>query len=74
MISASCNSKATLRAAADEFVSRHERAIYFPAFEMATIFQPMRGQSIFAEGRENFHVSSDTVEFIMKEFFEAFCR
>ncbi len=52
VISASCNSKSTLRAVADEFVSRHERVVYFPAFEMATIFRPMMGQSIFAEGRE----------------------
>ena len=73
VISASCNSKSTLRAAADEFVSSHERAVYFPAFEMATIFRPMTGHSIFAEGRENFHVNADTVEFIMRQFFEAFC-
>lgn len=74
VISASCNSKSTLRAVADEFVCRHDRAIYFPAFEMATIYRPMTGHGIFAQGRENFHVNADTVEFIMKQFFGAFCR
>jgi hypothetical protein len=73
VISASCNSKATLRAVADEFVSRYERVAYFPAHEIATVFLPMTGHSIFAEGRENFHVNAATVEFIMKHFFEAFC-
>ena len=38
VISASCNSKSTLRAATDEFVSRHENLFYFPAFEMSTIY------------------------------------
>jgi hypothetical protein len=70
VISASCNSKATLRAVADEFVARHENVYYFPAFEMATIYRPMMGQSIFTEGRENFHVNRDTVELIMKSFFQ----
>ncbi|HTY23767.1 MAG TPA: GSCFA domain-containing protein [Desulfomonilaceae bacterium] len=73
VISASCNSKSTLRAVADEFVARHENAYYFPAFEMATIYQPMMGRPIFAEGRENFHVNSETVELIMKGFFEFYC-
>jgi hypothetical protein len=73
VISASCNSKSTLRAVADEFTCRHERAMYFPAFEMATIFRPMMGESIFADGCENFHVNAETVEFIMRQFFEAFC-
>ena len=70
VISASCNSKATLRAVADEFVARHENVYYFPAFEIATIYRPMMGQSIFTEGRENFHVNRDTVELIMKSFFQ----
>ncbi|MFC1834579.1 GSCFA domain-containing protein [Thermodesulfobacteriota bacterium] len=70
VISASCNSKATLRAVADEFVSRHENVFYFPAFEMASIYRPIMGQSIFTEGREPFHVNQDTVEFIMGQFFD----
>ena len=73
VISASCNSKATLRAVADEFVARHENAAYFPAFEMAAIYRPLMNQSIFAEGRENFHVNQDTVEFIMREFLATYC-
>lgn len=69
VISASCNSKSTLRAVADEFAASHPNVYYFPAYEMATIYRPMIGQSIFTEGRENFHVNKDTVEFIMESFF-----
>ena len=70
VISASCNSKATLRAAADEFTVRHENVYYFPAFEMATIYQPLSGLTYFSEGRENFHVNKPTVKFIMRHFFK----
>ncbi len=70
VISASCNSKSTLRAVADEFTTRHENVFYFPAFEMATIYQPLSGQTHFAEGRENYHVNKPTVKFIMRHFFE----
>jgi hypothetical protein len=69
VITASCNSKSTLRAAADEFTARHTNVYYFPAFEMATIYRPMIGQSIFSDGKENFHVNRQTVEFIMEHFF-----
>ncbi|MCX5873984.1 MAG: GSCFA domain-containing protein [Deltaproteobacteria bacterium] len=72
VISASSNSKSTLRAVADEFTARHDNVTYFPAFEMAGIFRPMMGKSIFAEGRENFHVNQETVDFIMKHFFESY--
>ncbi len=68
-ISASCNSKSTLRAAADEFAAAHDNVFYFPAFEMATIYQPLSGRSFFADGRENFHVNKATVKFIMNHFF-----
>jgi hypothetical protein len=73
VISASCNSKSTLRAVADEFAVRHENVFYFPAYEMATIYRPMIGQSIFTEGRENFHVNQETVDFIMSQFFRFYC-
>jgi len=72
VISASCNSKATLRAAADEFAARHDNVVYYPAFEMAWVYQPLMGQSYFAEGRENFHVNKPTVKFIMDHFFSFF--
>ena len=72
VISASCNSKATLRAAADEFTARHENVFYFPAFEMATIYQPLSGLTYFSEGRHNFHVNKQTVKFIMQHFFKFF--
>jgi len=70
VISASCNSKSTLRAVADEFAAGRDNVSYFPAYEMATIYKPMLGQSIFTEGRENFHVNQETIEFIMDSFFE----
>jgi len=73
VISASCNSKSTLRAAADEFAHAHENVTYFPAYEMATIYRPLMGCSPFTEGRENFHVNQETVDFIMARFFEYYC-
>ncbi len=72
VISASCNSKATLRAVADEFTVCHENVFYFPAFEMATIYQPLSGQTYFSEGRQNFHINKPTVKFIMQHFFKFF--
>jgi hypothetical protein len=69
VISASCNSKSTLRAVADEFASAHDNVYYFPAYEMAAIYRPMMGRPIYAEGRENFHVNQETVDFIMEQFF-----
>ncbi len=70
VIAASCNSKSTLRAVADQFAENHENVFYFPAYEMATIYMPLMGNSIFAEGRENFHVNQTTVNFIMGQFFK----
>jgi hypothetical protein len=70
VLSASCNSKSTLRAAADEFVANHDNTFYFPAYEMATIYSMLMKRSYFAEGKENFHVNRDTVEFIMNHFFK----
>lgn len=72
VISASCNSKSTLRAAADEFVVRHDNVFYFPSFEMATIYTPIMGKIWLTEGRENFHVNKLTVRFIMRQFFRIF--
>jgi hypothetical protein len=74
VISASCNSKSILRACADEFCARHDNAFYFPAYEIATIYRPLMGQSIYAEGRENFHVNQEAVDFIMKTFLEFYTR
>ncbi|MGC8660330.1 MAG: GSCFA domain-containing protein [Desulfomonilaceae bacterium] len=72
VLSASCNSKSTLRAVADEFVSRHSNVSYFPAYEMATIYRPMLNKPIFTGGRENFHVNQETIDFIMENFFKIF--
>ncbi len=73
VISASCNSKSTLRAVADEFASRHDNVHYFPAYEMATIYRPILGEQIFTQGREPFHVNQATVAFIMEQFFRFYC-
>ena len=70
VLSASCNSKSTLRAVADEFVANHDNTFYFPAYEMATIYSMLMKRSYFAEGKENFHVNQDTVDFIMNHFFK----
>jgi len=72
VISASCNSKSTLRAAADEFVVRHDNVFYFPSFEMATIYTPITGKTWLTDGKENFHVNKMTVRFIMRQFFRIF--
>jgi hypothetical protein len=74
VISASCNSKSTLRAAADEFTASHDNVFYFPAYEMATIYSMLLNRSYFAEGKENFHVNRQTVDFIMDHFFNFFTR
>lgn len=74
VLSASCNSNATLRAVVDEFAARHDNVWYFPAFEMATIYRPLLNQPIFADGRENYHVNQATIEFIMQQFFNFYCR
>jgi len=73
VISASCNAKATLRAAADEFAARHDNVFYFPAFEMATVYRPIMGKTYFADGYENFHVNRETIDFIMDHFVRFYC-
>jgi hypothetical protein len=71
VISASCNSKSTLRAVADEFAASHANVHYFPAYEMATIYRQLQGESHFrSDSKENFHVNPATVEFIMGHFFK----
>jgi hypothetical protein len=72
VISASCNSKSTLRAAADEFVAAHPNVHYFPSFEMATIYTPIMGKVWLTDDRENYHVNKMTVRFIMRQFFRIF--
>jgi hypothetical protein len=72
LISASCNSKSTLRSVVDEFVVQHDNVFYFPAFEMATIYQPILGKTWLSDGKENFHVNKKTVRFIMQHFFSIY--
>jgi hypothetical protein len=72
VISASWNSKATLRAVVDEFVAGHDNVWYFPAFEMAVTYRTILGKSLFTKGREPFHVNRDTIRFIMDNFFHIF--
>lgn len=70
IFSATCSSKATLRAVADDFVSRYDNVHYFPAFEIASLYRPFLGLPVFSEGRENFHVNQDTIHNIMEIFFQ----
>ncbi|MDQ7824936.1 MAG: GSCFA domain-containing protein [Candidatus Eremiobacteraeota bacterium] len=70
VISASCNSKSTLRALVDEFVASHQGMLYFPSYEMATIYGPLMGHLPFSEGREPFHVNAAMVEYIMEQFLD----
>ncbi len=74
VISANCNSKSTLRAVADEFVCRHSDVFYFPSYEIATNFTMMMNKSCFEKGKENFHINKETVELIMKHFFEVYSK
>jgi hypothetical protein len=74
VLTASCNSKATLRAAADEFASIYDNVSYFPAFEVANLYRPMMGLPVFTEGRENFHVNQETIDLIMDTFFRYYCE
>jgi hypothetical protein len=69
VISAGCNAKSTLRAVADDCASRHENVFYFPALEIATTFRTIFQRPVFAEGRENFHVSRENVSEVMKQFY-----
>ena len=45
VISASCNSKSTLRAVADEFASRHDNVYYFPAVRDGNDLQTHAGRT-----------------------------
>jgi hypothetical protein len=74
VISAGCNSKATLRAAVDEFAARYENVYYFPAYEMATIYMPIMKRTYLTEDRENFHINQETIDFIMDQFDRFYCR
>ena len=74
VISASWNSKATLRAAIDEFVACHPNVFYFPAFEMAVTYRMILGKSMFTQDREPFHVNKETIDFIMENFFRLYCE
>ncbi len=69
ILSASCNSKSTLRAVADVFASDHDNVSYFPAYEMAILHSVIMGKNPFDSGKENFHVSRETVDHIMEQFF-----
>ena len=74
VVSASCNSKSTLRAVADEFACRHANVSYFPAYEIATILCPLLGRPAYTNDRENFHVNRPTIELIMDHFFATYSR
>jgi len=66
VMSASCNSKSTLRAVADEFKDV-PGASYFPSYEMATMGSVLDDINPYSD---NHHVSRDVVDKIMR----AFCK
>lgn len=74
VITANCNSKSTLRAVADEFVCRHNDVFYFPSYEIATNFTMMMNKTCFEKGKENFHINKETIELIMKHFFDVYSK
>ena len=69
VISAGCHAKSILRAVADECASRYEHVFYFPALEIATTYRMIFQHPVFAEGRENFHISRDNFLNVMKQFY-----
>lgn len=70
VISASCNSKSTLRAVADEFKDV-EGVTYFPSYEIASIAAALDGINSFPD---NHHVSKNIVNHIMNTFSSKFTK
>ncbi|MBT5379723.1 MAG: GSCFA domain-containing protein [Opitutae bacterium] len=64
VISASCNSKSTLRAVADVF-QLEDGIHYFPSYEIASITSAMDSVNVYPD---NHHVSEQVVERIMQVF------
>jgi len=70
--SASCSSKSTLRAVANEFVSSHNDVYYFPSYELITMVYP-RICNREIGGRiwrmdDNRHVAPKLIKKILKQF------
>lgn len=70
VISASCNSKSTLRAVADEFKDV-DGVTYFPSYEIASITAALDGINAFPD---NHHVSRKVVNHIMETFNKKFVK
>lgn len=68
IFSAGFAAKAILKSAADAFTADHPDVAYFPAYEMAMLFRQTQGHSVFAPGREIFHVHAEACDAIMTEF------
>lgn len=68
IFSASLHAKAVLRVAAEDFVAHHPETSYFPAYEMAMLHRQALGLSVFATGRECFHVDRATLDHIAEQF------
>ena len=66
-VSASCASKSTLRAVANEICIEDPSVHYFPSYEIVNILSPLSGVQAYADGQ---HVSRDIVDTIMKTFSE----
>lgn len=69
VISASCNSKSTLRAVADVF-QLQDGVHYFPSYEIASITSAMDTINVYPD---NHHVSEQVVERIMQIFKASVC-
>lgn len=74
VFSASFQAKALLRHAAEVFTALHPEVEYFPAYEIAMLQAPALGLPIFAAGRENFHVCSEILDLIAREFDRHYCQ
>lgn len=70
VISASCNSKSTLRSVADEFKDI-DGVTYFPSYEIASIAAGLDGVNAFPD---NHHVSKKVVNHIMQTFNKNFVK
>ncbi len=75
VFTANCNSKSTLVAVANEFVSNHsnDNVFYFPSYELATTILPMlQNRKVIKKPTwrhdDNRHLTEETVRLVMKAF------
>ena len=66
VVSASCASKSTLRAVANQICSEEEQVYYFPSYEIVNILCSLEQTPAYVGGH---HVSRDIVDIIMNIFY-----